>query len=1604
MSFELKERFFSVFRLAVTTLWVICLFCACSLAALASDVSTTPMQNISSGAEIDYPPFSIVDKNGKADGFSVELLRAALAAMGRKVVFRTGPWDEVRGWLERGEIQALPLVGRTPEREALFDFTVPYMTLHGAIVVCDGESGIRDLEDLRGRRVAVMKGDNAEEYLRRKERGIDIHTTPTFEIALKELAAGQYDAVVMQRLVALRLIQQTGLTELRVLDRPIEGFKQDFCFAVRRSDRETLALLNEGLSIVMADGTYRHLHSKWFAAMQLPSNRPIVVGGDRNFPPYEFLDEDGHPAGYNVDLTSAIARQMGLNIEIRLGKWTERLEALKTGKIDAMQGMFYSPVRGLHFDFTQANLIANYVAVVRKDQGPAPDSIEKLAGKRILVERGDLMHDFALNNGLEKQVVVVDDQEKALNELVKGRYDCALVARVTALYLMEKHGWSNLALGKKSLLAPEYCYAVSKGNKALLAQFSEGLKTLEESGEYRRIRNKWLGVYHEKHTSLMTALRNSTIVILPLLLILLLVFLWSWSLRRQVGKKTKELQESLERFKYVFETANVGKSITLPNGEINANQAYADFLGYTQKELKGKKWQDLTLEEDIESIENIVEPLFAGDKDTARFEKRYVHKSGAILWADVSVALRRDEKGEPLYFMTTMVDITQKKSSEKALKESEEYQRAIISSSPLALYTIDLEGTVLSWNQSAERIFGWWAEEVIGKPLPIVQPEKQKEFAILRERAVGGGGFVGKEIVRLKKNGTQIPVSLSTAPIRNDLGETIGILSAAEDITERTNSRVRIEHLNQVLRAVREVNQLIVRERDRDRLIQEGCHLLVANRGYSSAMIVLTDDQDRPLSWAIEGITAAAQGLLTNLLNQGSLPPCCQQDDAQKGVLVVKDKEAICRDCPVVQYCAENQSLCAPLIQEGKTFGYLTAAAENWLAVDEEEQSLFTEMAGDFAYALSVIKNEEVRRRGEAALRESEAQFRAAFDSAPEGMALVDDQRRFLRVNRRLCEILGYSQDELIGESFNKYTHPNDRQSGRDRWRELLNGDVSTNQAEKRYVSKNGDIVWIVVSNAAIRDEHGNVQYILSHIYDITERKKAGEALRMSEEKFSKAFNHSPLWVVITTLEEGRYLEANETFLQETGYNRDEVIGRTSVDLDVRVSSREREALVRQLREKGFVRNLEVKRRVRSGEIRDMLLSAEMLPMPGEEAMVVVLTDVTDLRKAEQEKEHLESQLLQAQKLESVGRLAGGVAHDFNNMLNVINGYAEIALEKTLPDDSRNKDLQEILKAGQRSAEITRQLLAFARRQTVNPQVLNFNETVESMLRMLRRLIGEDIDLLWRPESGLWSVNMDPAQIDQILANLCVNARDAIEGVGKVTIETSNISFDEAYCADHSGFIPGEYVMLAVSDDGHGMEKETLENLFEPFFTTKGVGEGTGLGLSTVYGIVKQNNGFINVYSEPGEGATFRIYFPRHFGQDKKNHVTSSTEVPSASGETVLVVEDETSIRRLTKTMLERMGYTVLAAASPVKAIDLVKEQEEPVQLLITDVVMPEMNGRDLAEKLQDIYPSLKVLFMSGYTANVIAHRGVLDEGVHFIQKPFSMKDLAVKVREALNS
>lgn len=528
------------------------------------------------------------------------------------------------------------------------------------------------------------------------------------------------------------------------------------------------------------------------------------------------------------------------------------------------------------------------------------------------------------------------------------------------------------------------------------------------------------------------------------------------------------------------------------------------------------------------------------------------------------------------------------------------------------------------------------------------------------------------------------------------------------------------------------------------------------------------------------------------------------------------------------------------------------------------------------------------------------------------------------------------------------------------------------------------------------------VSYLAEEAWDIVQMKRTQEALRESEERFRTTFLASPDSINVNRLEDGLYVDINIGFTQLTGYTREDVIGKTSLEIGIWADPRDRQRLVQGLLEKGFYENLEARFRKKDGSNATGLMSARVITLGGVPHILSVTRDITAVKEAEEERRRLEEQLWQAQKMESVGRLAGGVAHDFNNMLGVILGRTELALNLVEKDSFLYKDLLDIQKAAQRSAELTRQLLGFARRQTIDPKELNLNDAIGGMLSMLRRLIGEDIDLAFHPRADLWPLRIDPSQLDQILANLVVNARDAMPDGGKITIETGNAILGEEYCREKPEVTPGKYVYLSITDTGCGIPKEIQHKIFEPFFTTKEVGKGTGLGLATVYGIVKQNNGYIHVYSEEGDGSTFKVYLPAFLENSEKPFFDDSLHPIQGGEETVLFVEDEPLLLEMGERMLKRLGYRVLAAHGPSEALEAAQDFEGPIALLITDVVMPEMNGLELSKKIAAIRPAIKCLFTSGYTVNAITRHGVLKEGLLFIQKPFTLQALAAKIREAL--
>ncbi|MBN1907336.1 MAG: PAS domain-containing protein [Deltaproteobacteria bacterium] len=598
---------------------------------------------------------------------------------------------------------------------------------------------------------------------------------------------------------------------------------------------------------------------------------------------------------------------------------------------------------------------------------------------------------------------------------------------------------------------------------------------------------------------------------------------------------------------------------------------------------------------------------------------------------------------------------------------------------------------------------------------------------------------------------------------------------------------------------------------------------------------------------------------------------------------------------------------------------------------------------------------------------------------------------------------------EIKLDEMDNYICPDDLESSRN---ELMNyvrsGGKGLYESKLRIRNSEGKYCWVLARGRAVEwDANGIPKRVIGMHINIHDLITAEENLKISEERFRSLFMRSPIPLANVTVD-GKILEVNEGLTKFLGYTLDDI-----PDLDhlwpvIYPDAEYREKvlsdwgnLIRQVIAGNT--DIEQKRneyRIRCKDGTDRVTVIFTNIISG--TILLGFLDITDRRRAEEEKHHLQEQLFQSQRLESMGILAGGIAHDFNNMLGIIIGYAELAMTELTSGNSLYDYFEQILDAARKSANLTRQLLTFARSQSTSPELFNMNELIDSMLKMLQRLIGENIKLSWSPSSNPCMVEIDRSQFEQILMNLCVNSKDAIRDVGKISIHTEEIFFDETYSLSHSESAPGHYILLSISDTGCGMDAKTKKHIFDPFFTTKGQGKGTGLGLSTVYGIIKQNMGFINVYSEPGKGSVFNIYIPRFSGESKGALLNTDDDIPKGRGEVILIVEDDPAHLSMITRMLGNLGYSVVSANSPASAIKIMKENNE-IDMFITDVIMPEMNGGDLAARLLEIRPSVKYFFMSGYTPDIYLDNELLEEGAAILQKPFSLRNIAQKIRKMLD-
>jgi two-component system cell cycle sensor histidine kinase/response regulator CckA len=647
---------------------------------------------------------------------------------------------------------------------------------------------------------------------------------------------------------------------------------------------------------------------------------------------------------------------------------------------------------------------------------------------------------------------------------------------------------------------------------------------------------------------------------------------------------------------------------------------------------------------------------------------------------------------------------------------------------------------------------------------------------------------------------------------------------------------------------------------------------------------------------------------------------------------------------------------------------------------------------------MNAVAMEKELERTENALRQSEQKFRNYIERAPDGVFMVDDTGRYVEVNNAACRIIGHSREEILNMSVHDLIAEESSEDGLAHFKKVMETGAAMSDIWHKH--KDGSNRCLTINAVKLSETK-----VLGFAKDITERKRAKMALLESEARYRAFFEASAEGILIADLETRIFKYANPSICRMLGYTENELITLGVADIHPKDALQgviaEFEAQARG--EKSLAEGLPCLRK--DGAVFYADVNAVKIIIDGKACNAGFFRDITERKQAEAKREKLEEQLRMSQKMEAIGSLAGGIAHDFNNLLCVILGYTELAMKKMREEDPLKDKLQEIKNAGERAAILTRQLLAFSRKQILEPVPLDLNQVAAGIEKMLRRIIGEDIDFVSVLTPDLGVVRADPGQIEQVLMNLVVNARDAMRKGGRLTIETANAEIDEMHAALHLDMKPGSYVVLTVTDTGIGMDKQTKARLFEPFFTTKEKGKGTGLGLSTVYGIVKQSKGNIWVYSEPGQGTTFKIYLPRVLSGTKATVIKPRAVTKRSTGtETILVVEDEDALRRIVTKTLEETGYTVLNAADGEGGLITGARHVGDIQLLVTDVIMPHMNGWVLAQELKKTRPTLKVIYMSGYTDNAIVHDSELDQGIYFLGKPFTADSLTRKVREVLDN
>jgi PAS domain S-box-containing protein len=1027
--------------------------------------------------------------------------------------------------------------------------------------------------------------------------------------------------------------------------------------------------------------------------------------------------------------------------------------------------------------------------------------------------------------------------------------------------------------------------------------------------------------------------------------------------RRKLKVSQKALEDSEKRYRQVVENATeIIYTIDEKGNFTYGNPAGLKLTGYSLQELRSFNYADLVAPEHRERVSQAYINQFRERRPTIYIEFPFFSKSGEIIWFGQNTSLVIED-GKVVGFHIIARDITERKQAEERLQERERYFRRLMYTLHEDIVVIDCDYRITDVNNTFLITTGSTREKVIGKHCYEISHGYAEPCDRHGEQCLIGEVFeTGKSCnckhVHMRGDGLKVHVDILLSPLKDDSGSVTHVVEAVRDVTD-------IIQAYGALRSSEEKYRTILEN------IEEGYYEVDIAGNFT----FLNDSMCRIFGYPKEELMGMNDRQYTDGENTKRLFQAFNKVYRTGEPHIGYDYEIIRKDG------AKRYVEASILLQKdssGKPLGFR-----------------------------GIIRDVTERKRAEQALFDSEQRYGNLVENAPDVIFTLATDGTITSFNPVFETITGWSRSEWLGKAFTAILRPDDLPRGLEFFQSVLKGE-KTVPFELRVLRESGDYLTAEFT-VTPQTRDGSVIGVLGIARDITDRKLAEEALRSNENKYRTLIENVPQKIFLKD-KNSVYISCNENYAQDLKIKPDEISGRTDYDFYPKELAEKYRADDKKIIERGKTEEIEEKY-IQNGQ--EVWVDTIKTPVKDEKGnhigILGIFWDITDRKRREEEMVVLQEQLRQSQKIEAIGRLAGGIAHDFNNLLTVINGYSQLSLIELKEDVPLRGNIEEIKRASEKAADLTRQLLAFSRRQILEMRVLDLNTVLRELDKMLHRLIGEDIELITVFTDDLGRVNTDPGWVEQIILNLSVNARDAMHSGGKLTIETANVELDETYARGHIAVKPGRYVMLSVSDTGVGMTREVRQQVFEPFFTTKEKGKGTGLGLSTVYGIVKQSGGNIWVYSEPGKGTTFKIYLPRVDEplEEIKERVVKEG-LPHGS-ETILVVEDEKEVRKLAVQILQRQGYTVLDAPDGDGALVICGERKDPIHLILTDVVMPGMSGRQLADRLGSFHPEMKVLYMSGYTDNAITHHGVLEKGMDYIQKPFTVDGLARKVREVLD-